>query len=205
MERKKILELGLIAIIIFFTVVGIFRHILLPNQEVYTPYFLLGLGLSCLVFGIREKKDAVAAITIIVSTFLIEVVGVHTGLPFGNYKYGTILGPKVFQTPIIIGLVWYIVIVCSLSVVKYKDSNPSRIKTGLSIGALALVLDIFLEITTNKFGYWYFEGPTPIQNYISWFLISTGLGFLFYNITTTRIHRVIYACMLVFVISMVLI
>ena len=37
---------------------------------------------------------------------LAEIIGVHTGVPFGEYRYAGGLGPKVLGVPIVVGLAW---------------------------------------------------------------------------------------------------
>jgi putative membrane protein len=46
----------------------------------------------------------------------LEVVGVKTGLIFGEYKYGSTLGIKLFEVPLIIGFNWVFVILGSISI-----------------------------------------------------------------------------------------
>ena len=38
--------------------------------------------------------------------FAVEVIGVATGLLFGDYSYGTGLGPKVLDVPLLMGVLW---------------------------------------------------------------------------------------------------
>jgi len=46
---------------------------------------------------------------IIVTGFMIEVAGVKSGLIFGEYQYGEILGAKIFGIPVVIGYSWLII------------------------------------------------------------------------------------------------
>ena len=41
---------------------------------------------------------------------LAEILGVSYGLIFGNYKYGEVLGYKIFNVPVIIGVNWCILV-----------------------------------------------------------------------------------------------
>jgi uncharacterized membrane protein len=38
--------------------------------------------------------------------YAVEVLGVHTGVPFGSYAYSSTLGPRLFGAPPLIGLAW---------------------------------------------------------------------------------------------------
>ena len=42
--------------------------------------------------------------------WLIEVIGTNTGFPFGEYAYSGILGPGLFGTPVMIGVLWWVLI-----------------------------------------------------------------------------------------------
>ena len=39
--------------------------------------------------------------------FLVEVIGVNYGIIFGNYTYGKVLGFKVLNVPLMIGVNWF--------------------------------------------------------------------------------------------------
>ena len=42
--------------------------------------------------------------------FGVEVIGVETGLLFGDYEYGSGLGPKVLKVPMLMGVLWWILL-----------------------------------------------------------------------------------------------
>jgi putative membrane protein len=43
---------------------------------------------------------------------LVEIMGVNTGLLFGDYQYGAVLSPRIKQVPWVIGINWFLVIYC---------------------------------------------------------------------------------------------
>jgi putative membrane protein len=49
------------------------------------------------------------AVSAVVS-YLMEAVGVQTGLIYGQYHYGDMLGPKLGPVPVIIPLAWFMMI-----------------------------------------------------------------------------------------------
>lgn len=111
--------------------------------------------------------------------FGFEVLGIHTGFPFGNYKYGEVLGIKLFETPLLIGLNWLLVtysIGCLLA--HFPISFWSKILTG----CIGLVfLDYFLEPVAMKHSFWSWENQfVPIRNYMGWFGVSALLLSLFF-------------------------
>lgn len=125
--------------------------------------------------------------------FLVEIIGVNTGLLFGNYKYGSPFGYKIFNVPILIGLQWFVTIYCC-GIITYniqdwienrvkKESgkmpemqhyNVIQIISLLIDGALlAVILDYTLEPIAQKLGYWTWQNlKIPAYNYVCWFIIS---------------------------------
>ena len=82
-----------------------------------TPVVLLTMFL---LLSSTEKKVAQDYFIFFVISFIIglttEIIGVNTGLLFGDYQYGSVLGPKLFGVPLLIGLNWFIIVFCSGSV-----------------------------------------------------------------------------------------
>ncbi|MFN2335752.1 MAG: carotenoid biosynthesis protein, partial [Bacteroidales bacterium] len=71
-------------------------------------------ALVFLFYGkIPARQVILTGIAIAVTSFLIEAVGVNTGRIFGTYTYGKALGPALWNTPVIIGLNWFLLIYCT--------------------------------------------------------------------------------------------
>ncbi|HET8970310.1 MAG TPA: carotenoid biosynthesis protein, partial [Candidatus Nanopelagicales bacterium] len=67
--------------------------------------FLLAVGShAVLVRGVAWALGWAVAATGI--GLAVEVLGVHTGLPFGEYAYTGRLGPAVLGVPVVIALAW---------------------------------------------------------------------------------------------------
>jgi putative membrane protein len=149
-----------------------------------TPFHISTVTFFLIFF--QKKKSSSFWIFFIISAlagFLIEVLGVKTGMIFGEYKYLSTLGPKIFEVPPIIGLNWFLMIYCTGSLV--LNSNKSSIFIKSLIGALLMAaFDFFAEpvaIAQNMWS-WTNHNP-PIQNYVAWFVISFVL--LYYFNTTS--------------------
>ena len=115
--------------------------------------------------------------------YLIEVLGVKTGLIFGEYKYLTTLGPKIFEVPPIIGLNWFLMIYCTGSFVLSFNTRNIFLKS--LIGAVLMTaFDFFAEPVAidQKMWSWTNNNP-PIQNYVAWFAISFVL-LIYFNKTS---------------------
>jgi putative membrane protein len=154
-----------------------------------TPVVLLTMFL---LLASTEKKVAQDYFIFFVISFIIglttEIIGVNTGLLFGDYQYGSVLGPKLFGVPLLIGLNWFIIVFCSGSVCsqglnflqkKFDVNVPSsvfKIAVVIAGAAIATCFDIILEPAAVKLQFWSWEnGVIPLFNYICWFSISVIL------------------------------
>ena len=113
--------------------------------------------------------------------FGIEWIGVNTGFPFGNYEYGSVLGPKIGNTPVLIGVNWTMLVVSVMLVARLI--SKSTLAIGLIGGLLMTGLDILIEPVAIKTGMWHWYGEVPpIQNYLAWFVIASML--------TATLHKI---------------
>ena len=109
-----------------------------------------------------------------IAGFLIEVAGVSTGNIFGNYSYGNVLGPKLYNTPFIIAVNWLLVTyTAGVTVNEYVDEKHGwRLKSFLA-AVLMVGLDFFIEPTAMKTDMWHWQNNiVPFKNYIGWFIVS---------------------------------
>jgi putative membrane protein len=107
----------------------------------------------------------------LIGGFLIEAIGVNTGLIFGRYQYSGVLGVGLFDTPFLIGFNWVMLIYMSWIVVK---DWPMKNWVKIMLASLIMVLyDIVLEPFAIHFNMWnWVSDVPPIQNYAAWFIIS---------------------------------
>ena len=187
------------AIAVFFHVIGIMGILFSGNSFFVnaTPVNLV-LSFSLLIWTQIEKNIFfyIFLATTIIIGFGVEVVGVNTGYLFGDYTYGTALGPKSFNVPFIIGINWFIIIYCcgicmhtflqkmisKLPSDVNKSPNRLRIISVIVDGAtLALLLDLLIEPVAIKLGLWKWgaDGTVPFFNYLSWFIVSCFLLAIF--------------------------
>lgn len=103
-------------------------------------------------------------------SFFVEMLGVNTGFPFGNYKYGDALGVKFFNTPLIIGLNWVMLVVASASL--FSITKNVFLKSFFAALAM-LVYDLVMEPVACKLNLWCWDKHIiPWQNYAAWFVIA---------------------------------
>jgi putative membrane protein len=153
-----------------------------PTRALFQTLTPLNLLVTAGILFHFEKEKTVQYFVFIIATFLIgffaEVLGVKTGMIFGEYTYGETLGFKVFDVPLSIGLNWAILIYIS-GIVSNKLSENFWLR--ISIGAIIMVLlDFLIEPAAIDFDFWNWNTLNiPIQNYFGWFILSLLIHTLF--------------------------
>jgi putative membrane protein len=145
------------------------------SREVFKMMVPFTLLISLVILGMFHEKYSLNFFLLLIIVYLaglfIEIVGVSTGLVFGGYVYGPTLGPKVWGTPLIIGINWVLLVYCVwvlISRLKWK-------KWGLALlgAAIMVIYDLFLEPVAIWLDMWDWENASvPLQNYLAWFVIS---------------------------------
>jgi bisanhydrobacterioruberin hydratase len=178
--------------VIIFYITGITGLILPFTHSLFLKLIPAALILNfvLLVFFHRGRWSynlLIASSSVCLFGFLIEVIGVNTGLIFGEYRYGDSLGLKVCNTPLIIGINWLMLVYMTSSVVeKYKIKGFLGIFTA---SLIMLLYDLVLEQAAPAMDMWYWEHNTvPVQNYAVWFILAVGFHSIFkaFKIKTTN-------------------
>ena len=162
-----------------------------------TPMNLL-LSFALLLWTAKEKRPGfyIFLLACFVAGIAVEMMGVHTGWLFGQYKYGKVLGYGIKEIPLLIGVNWFIVMYCcgttltlffrKLSAgIRFADERKAQRLRSVSIiidgATLAVFFDWLMEPVAVKLGYWEWlgNGSVPFYNYICWFVVSVGLLSIF--------------------------
>ena len=126
----------------------------------------------------REGRYITALVVLFVLGMTVEIVGVQTGFPFGEYSYGTVLGPKVGGVSLIIGVNWFYLVVCAVATVRFFTSNKWLII--LLAPAILTGMDVLIEPVAIALDYWQWEAvAVPLSNYIAWFAVSIPMVFIY--------------------------
>lgn len=169
---KKEFEIKLF-IPIFYAVgiLGMLVPLLFPLFIKLVPFALILSFLTLAVFHRNSLKSVIVFYAIYLLGFAVEVIGVNTGLLFGDYTYGNSLGIKLLSTPIIIGLNWLLLVYITASVFeRFKIPNLAKIVLASS---LMVGYDFILEQVAPRLDMWKFsDGVVPLQNYLVWFNFS---------------------------------
>jgi putative membrane protein len=203
-KRNKQIKYTNLFFIIYYIVgaIGLLVSTTHPLFLMLTPLTLIinGVGL----FAFHSTKNKVKEITVFISiyviAFLIELIGVKTGLIFGSYQYGESLGPKIFDTPLLIGLNWLFLAYASKSIL--DNFFKKKWITFLVAPALLVIFDFVLEQVAPKLDMWYWQDSVaPVQNYIVWYVLSLIFVILldiFKVDTRNSVAKVIFLCQFIF-------
>ena len=188
---KKYIKLSVFSVkkfIIIYYIVGLIG-LSIPysrNLFIYIIPFAILINLFFILYFNKNWgfKFVIYSISLCILGFIAELIGVNTGLIFGNYTYNnSVLGIKIMNTPLIIGFNWFILIYCTFILInKLKYPVIIRILIG---GLIMLIFDLILEPVAIKLSMWnWITDKTPLQNYVAWFLLSCGFIGLLYTART---------------------
>ncbi|MEQ8470732.1 MAG: carotenoid biosynthesis protein [Marinoscillum sp.] len=165
----------LVWIVIILHVVGAVCTIIPYTKELVQPLTPINLLISTfLIISVRRgswSKFITFLLTAFVIGFLVEVIGVKTGYPFGDYSYGRTLGWKLFDVPLIIGVNWFL-LSYAFGTITNRFNTSQYVK--IIVAALSMVcLDFLIEPVAITLDFWSWAGDEiPLQNYFSWFVIA---------------------------------
>lgn len=205
MERKKNLlerySLAFLYVIFFVGAVGHSVEFTRPLMIKLTPYTLLLTNAVVFYAAYKQSKGKIAIWFVITYTvtLLLEIIGVQTGLIFGAYEYGDVLGLQILDTPLIIGFNWVFVILGAVIIARNINGNYWFIPI---TALLAVLFDLVLEPVAITLGYWkWIEGGIPLQNFIAWFVVALIAAYLYRALkchTVSNVPRHYFLIQLVF-------
>ncbi|OYR43457.1 bisanhydrobacterioruberin hydratase [Halorubrum sp. Eb13] len=156
-----------------------------PEPFAFHPWFVLFGVLvmrSPLVVGVLPALDrrALGWIGVLTAyTYAIELVGVVTGWPYGNFEYVVDLGPMLGGVPValpvfFIPLVVNAYLLCLLLLGPRASNGWLRLATVI---AAVVAMDVVLDPGAVALGFWSFGGGSfygvPLSNYAGWVVSAT--------------------------------
>lgn len=122
-----------------------------------------------------------------------EVAGVHTGFPFGAYRYADTLGPALAGVPVVVPLAWVmlgypcLLLGRTLGAAAAGPAGPAgrrRLVTVLTGAWTLAAWDLYLDPQMVAAGHWVWARPEPalpgvpgipLTNYAGWLLVALVL------------------------------
>ncbi len=169
-------EKGIRIFFVIFYVVGLLGIAIPLTRNIFmslTPLALLLSVTAIILFhqGRLQGREIALFLSIYLTGFFIEAIGVKTGTIFGNYSYGAGLGTKLLDTPLLIGINWVLLVYCT-SVITENIAVHVILKI-ISSSLIMILYDVILELIAPKMDMWSFEGNiVPLRNYIVWFVLA---------------------------------
>ena len=196
-------KLAIIFLVVIYTV-GIAGIGLewMPQLVYGTPINLL-LSLAIVLFFDQHKGKSLLWFGGLVFSlgYGIEVLGVQTGKIFGAYSYGEILGFKLWDTPLMIGVNWLLLVLSAGNLVDQVLSKGSTYLKIAVAATLMLLLDLLIEPVAIHWTMWTWENiDVPLQNYLAWWLIAAVMFGIYYQFLGKHVNKVAGA---VFIIQLV--
>ena len=168
--------------------------------------------LSVVAFAVASVCDAAsragwrAALWLVVVAggggLVAETVGVHTGFPFGEYRYTGTLGAEVLGVPAVVPLAWVTMCWPALLVGRALARRPGAGRPWLVVAAGAWALaawDVFLDPQMVDAGHWVWADASPalpgvedvpLTNFAGWLLVAALMVAVLHRLAgTTRPGR----------------
>ena len=179
-DREKVF-IAILSILYAVGVLGLLVNI--HPQFIYlTPFnLLISTALILVSHSKWLRPHIIFCVLCFLCGFLSEVMGIQTGIIFGEYAYGEVLGFKIWDTPPMIGVNWLMLVYASSVTSNHLlGEKVASFARALLAAAGMVLLDILIEPVAIVYGFWEWEAENiPLQNYLAWFLIALVLCFLF--------------------------
>ena len=146
-----------------------------PGAELGSYASTLAMALPSFVALVRYAGVPRAALALVLLTafaYTIELIGVVTGFPYGEFFYGEALGPKAFgHVPYLLPVSYLPLVIGAVAATR----SGSRLLWVLSAALLLTLVDGVLDPGAAALGFWVWPdgGPyygVPLSNFAGWML-----------------------------------
>lgn len=195
---------NLIAVLVILHVVGLIGISFPKTRDLVLSLSPINLFLGFIVLLFSDVKNVRSILIFVFLAFIIgfgsELIGVHTGLLFGEYSYGANLGIKFLDVPLIIGINWAVLAITSSSL---SEKLTKNLWVKVIINSLLMVLfDFIMEPVAMKSDFWSWENDViPFYNYVCWFLVAMVLQVIYlflFKIESNKVYKSLFFIQLVF-------
>jgi putative membrane protein len=168
--NKELIAIGITA---FFLLAGVVQYAFGLTYILQLTPLAIGVLAACVVlfWAAPPRRKAALVVFAFLLGMLVEIIGINTGLLFGEYSYGSALGLKIAGVPLLIGITWALVTVSAWQIVSY--SVFGKLANVLLAACIVVVFDLVIEQYATAFGLWAWQdGIIPLKNYFTWFVVS---------------------------------
>ncbi|WP_336338148.1 bisanhydrobacterioruberin hydratase [Haloarcula brevis] len=170
----------------------------LPDPLAFNPYFVLfgtvvmRLPLVAGVFPLVDRRAGLALVALTLYSYGIELVGVRTGWPYGEFAYGVDLGPMLLgEVPVGLPVFFFPLVLNAylLVLLLLGDRAASTAVRLVATLSTVMLVDLVLDPGAVAIGFWAYEAPqfygVPWQNYAGW-LLSGSVAVLLFDLGFDR-------------------
>jgi putative membrane protein len=171
---------------------------LLPPPLAFNPFFVLfgtlvmRLPLVAGVVPLLDRKATAALAALSLYAYGIELVGVRTGWPYGEFSYGVDLGPMLFgEVPLGLPVFFFPLVLNAylLVLLLVGDRAESPLVRLPATLATVILVDLVLDPGAVAIGFWAYETQAfygvPWSNYLGW-LLSGSVAVLLFDVGFDR-------------------
>lgn len=160
---------------------------LLPSPLAFNPYLILfgtvvmRLPLVAALAPLTDRRAALGLLALAAYAYGVELVGVETGLPYGEFAYGVELGPMLFGlVPVGLPVFFFPIVLNSylLCLLLLGPRARQMVVRVPVVAACVVALDVVLDPAAVSLGFWSYAGGgpfygVPLSNFAGWVLSAT--------------------------------
>ncbi len=123
------------------------------------------------------RRATVVSLTVVAAAWAFEVLGSHTGVPFGAYHYTAGLQPQILGVPLLVPLAWLMMLPPAWAVAQRITGRRSGLAFVVTSSLAFCAWDLFLDPQMVLWRLWTWDGPgayfgVPLLNFGGWLLVS---------------------------------
>lgn len=187
----KLLQKFALHILIIFHLIG-YIGISFIHKEVFANLTMMNLLLSALLLVVCHKGDSKGITRVFLFSYIlgysIELLGIKTGFPFGNYYYGHSLGPRLFDVPLVIGVNWFLMVMGGGYLAKRVVQN--KVARIILAALFMVIVDFLIESIAPQLNYWYWKDDiVPFANFAGWFVVAIIMQIVFFTFMSNSTNK----------------
>jgi putative membrane protein len=168
-------------------------------HDVLTVSTVIVFAATSVAHALSTRGTRYAGVLVLVAAgggLVAELVGVHTGVPFGRYRYLGGLGPTVGLVPLAVAAAWLMMAHPARVVAETLARGPAARVLVMTVGLASW--DVFLDPQMVAARHWRWSDPrphlpgvsdVPLSNFGGWLLIAAVMSALLEVATRARLDR----------------
>lgn len=175
--------------IIIFLCIAAYYSTDFPLQTLYAAISSIAILLFALpsylglwkTYGFRIS--AILIVSMSVFAIVLENIAVYTGIPYGKFSYGNMMGYTIGFVPWTVGFAWTPILFGAFTISYYLYQKAHIVMRIITTAIIMTLFDIVLDPGSVSLGYWNWNNSqgfygVPWSNYIGW-LITSSIAALF--------------------------